>query len=127
MIKDVILNLERNKSRDCVRDYAITVARTFDAHLAGVAFADGANIPVGAFAAGANIPVFIVLGQMSVGLTPDVIANILAENEEAARSAIERFEAAVKGSLLSVEHRLVEAPASFSEMARRYDLSVIMQ
>ena len=37
MIKDVILNLERNKSRDCVRDYAITVARTFDAHLAGVA------------------------------------------------------------------------------------------
>ena len=45
MIKDVILNLERNKSRDSVRDYAITVARTFDAHLAGVAFADGANIP----------------------------------------------------------------------------------
>ena len=127
MIKDVILNLERNKSRDCVRDYAITVARTFDAHLAGVAFADGANIPLGAFAAGANIPVFIVLGQMSVGLPPDVIADILAENEEAARSAIQRFEAAVKGSLLSVEHRLVEAPASFSEMARRYDLSVVMQ
>ena len=39
MIKDVILNLERNKSRDIVRDYAITVARTFDAHLVGVAFA----------------------------------------------------------------------------------------
>ena len=130
MIKDVILNLERNKSRDCVRDYAITVARTFDAHLAGVAFADGANIPLGAFADGANIPVgayadganipvFIISGQMSLGIPPDVIANILAENEEAARSAIERFEAAVKGSLLSVEHRLVEAPASFSEMARR--------
>ena len=127
MIKDIILNLERNKSRDSVRDYAITVAKTFDAHLAGVAFADGANIPLGAFADGANIPVFIVSGQMSVGLPPDVIADILAENEEAARSAIERFEAAVKGSLLSVEHRLVEAPASFSEIARRYDLSVVMQ
>ena len=127
MIKDVILNLERNKSRDFVRDYAITVARTFDAHLAGVAFADGANIPLGAFGGGANIPVFIVLGQMSVGLPPDVIADILAENEEAARSAIQRFEAAVKGSLLSVEHRLVEVPASFSEMARRYDLGVVMQ
>jgi hypothetical protein len=49
------------------------------------------------------------------------------KNKEAARSTIERFEAAVKGSLLSVEHRLVEAPASFSEMARRYDLSVVMQ
>ena len=127
MIKDVILNLERNKSRDFVRDYAITVARTFDAHLAGVAFADGANIPLGAFADGANIPVFIVSGQMSVGLPPDVIADILAKNEEAARSAIQRFEAAVKGSLLSVEHRLVEVPASFSEMARRYDLGVVMQ
>lgn len=127
MIKDVILNLERNKSRDFVRDYAITVARTFDAHLAGVAFADGANIPLGAFADGANVPVFIVSGQMSLGLPPDVIADILAENEEAARSAIQRFEAAVKGSVLSVEHRLVEVPASFSEMARRYDLSVVMQ
>jgi nucleotide-binding universal stress UspA family protein len=127
MIKDVILNLERNKSRDSVRDYAITVAKTFDAHLAGVAFADGANIPLGAFGDGANIPVFIVSGQMSLGLPPGVIADILAENEEAARSAIQRFEAAVKGSLLSVEHRLVEVPASFSEMARRYDLSVVMQ
>ena len=116
MIKDVILNLERNKSRDSVRDYAITVAKTFDAHLAGVAFADGANIPV-----------FIMSGEMSVGLSPAVIADILAENNEAARSAIERFEAAVRGSLLSVEHRLVEAPASFSEMARGYDLSVVMQ
>ena len=116
MIKDVILNLERNKSRDSVHDYAITIARTFDAHLAGVAFADGANIPV--------------------SLMPEfpraVIADILAENKEAARSAIERFEAAVKGSLLSVEHRLVTpstlgAPATFSAMARRYDLSVVMQ
>ncbi len=64
---------------------------------------------------------------MGSGLPPDVIADILAENEEAARSAIQRFEAAVKGSVLSVEHRLVEVPASFSEMARRYDLSVVMQ
>jgi nucleotide-binding universal stress UspA family protein len=127
MIKDIIVNLERNEYRDCVRDYAITVARTFDAHLAGVAFADGASISLGAFAGGANIPVFIVSGQLSLGLPPDVIADILAENEEAARSAIERFEAVVKSSLLSVEHRLIQAPASFSEIARRYDLSVIMQ
>jgi hypothetical protein len=115
MIKDVILNLERNKSRDSVRDYAITVARTFDAHLAGVAFADGTNIPV------FFMPEF----------PPSVIADILVENKEAARSTIERFEAAVKGSLLSVEHRLVtqsslEASTTFSAMARRYDLSVVM-
>ena len=116
MIKDVILNLERNKSRDSVRDYAIMVARTFDAHLTGVAFADGANIPV------------FVLPEFP----PAVIADILAENKKAARSAIERFDAAVNGSLLSVEHRLVTQsslgePVTFWEMARRYDLSVVMQ
>ena len=115
MIKDVILNLERNKSRDVVRDYAITVARTFDAHLVGVAFA------------GTNIPASIMLEDFSVGLPPDVVADLIAENKEVARNAIERFEAAVKGSLLSVEHRLIEAPDSFSKIARRYDLSVVMQ
>ena len=111
MIKDVIVNLALNKSRDSVRDYAITVARTFDAHLAGVVFADGANLPV----------------FLAPEFPSSLIADILAENRKAARSAVERFEAAVKGSLLSVEHRLVEAPPSFSEMARRYDLSVVMQ
>ncbi len=116
MIKDVILNLEPNKSRDSVRDYAITVARTFDAHLAGVAFADG------------NIPTYLMQA-----FPPAAVADVRAKYEEAARSAIERFEAAVKGSLLSVEHRLVtqtypdEVPPSFSAMARRYDLSVVMQ
>jgi hypothetical protein len=94
MIKDVIVNLALNKSRDSVRDYAITVARTFDAHLAGVAFADGANLPV----------------FLAPEFPSSLIADILAENRRAARSAIERFEAAVKGSLFSVEHRLVEAP-----------------
>jgi nucleotide-binding universal stress UspA family protein len=116
MIKDVILNLELNKSRDSVRDYAITVARTFDAHLEGVAFADG------------NIPTYLMQE-----FPPTAVADIRSKYEEAARSAIERFEAAVKGSLLSVEHRLVtqtypdEVPPSFSAMARRYDLSVVMQ
>jgi nucleotide-binding universal stress UspA family protein len=115
MIKDVILNLECNTSRDIVRDYAITIARTFDAHLVGVAFAD------------TNIPTSIMSEDFSVGLPPDVVANIIAENIESARNAIERFEAAVKGSLLSVEHRMIEAPNSFSEIARRYDLSVVLQ
>jgi nucleotide-binding universal stress UspA family protein len=111
MIKDVIVNLERNKSRDIVLDYAITVARTFDARLTGIV------------AEQSIVPIF----SMPEGIPAAVIEDILIENRKAARSSIERFEAAVKGSLLSVEHRLIEAPASFSEMARRYDLSVVMQ
>jgi hypothetical protein len=35
MIKDIIVNLEQQVSRDPARDFAITVAETFDAHIAG--------------------------------------------------------------------------------------------
>jgi len=49
-----------------------------------VAFADG------------NIPTYLMQE-----FPPTAVADIRAKYEEAARSAIERFEAAVKGSLLS--------------------------
>jgi hypothetical protein len=38
MIKDIIVNLEHQIARDPARDFAITVAETFDTHVAGVAF-----------------------------------------------------------------------------------------
>jgi nucleotide-binding universal stress UspA family protein len=116
MIKDVILNLEHDKSRDGVRDYAISLAEAFDAHLTGVALADGTNNLISLMAEFSSVR----------------IADLLSTEQEVARNAIERYEAAVKGRHLSVEHRLVMqsavgAPTKFSAMARRYDLSVIMQ
>jgi hypothetical protein len=39
MIKDVIVNLTVDASRDAAADFAISVARTFGAHLAGIGFA----------------------------------------------------------------------------------------
>ena len=39
MIKDILVNLETNSARDAARDYAISVASLFEAHLTGVAFA----------------------------------------------------------------------------------------
>jgi len=116
MIKDIILNLEHDKSRDSVRDYAISLAGAFNAHLTGMAFADGTNNLV----------------SLMAELSSARIADLLATEQEVARNAIERYDAAVKGRLSSVEHRLVMqsfvgAPAAFSAMARRYDLSVIMQ
>jgi hypothetical protein len=39
MIKDIIVNLEHKIARDPARDFAVTIAETFDAHIAGVAFA----------------------------------------------------------------------------------------
>lgn len=116
MIKDVILNLELDKSRTSVRDYAISVAEAFDAHIAGVAFADGSSIPS-----------FIMPDFPS-----SVLAEIIAETEKAAQDAVVQFEAAAKRSLLSFEPRLITQsefgpPSTFAAMARRYDLSVVMQ
>jgi nucleotide-binding universal stress UspA family protein len=116
MVKDIILNLELDKSRDSVRDYAISIAETFDSHIAGVAFADGSNIP----------------GFFTPDVPSRILTSIVAEQDRAARDAIVRFEAAAKRSSLSAEPRLVTQsefgpPVVFSAIARRFDLSVVMQ
>src|SRR3981189_3102030 len=62
----------------------------------------------------------------------DMMALMAAESEEAARAAIERFNAAAIRSLVSAEHRFLRtlgavAPEILSRPARRFDLSVLMQ
>lgn len=94
MIKDIILNLERDKSRDSVRDYAISIAEAFDSHIAGVAFADGSGIP----------------GFLTPDFPSQVLVGIIAEQEKAAREAVARFEVAAKRS-----HSLGGASAGYSE------------
>jgi hypothetical protein len=39
MPKDIVVNLMVAGSRDAAATYAVSVAKTFDAHLAGIAFA----------------------------------------------------------------------------------------
>jgi len=39
MIKDIMVSLEHKIARDPARDFAITIAETFDTHVVGVAFA----------------------------------------------------------------------------------------
>jgi nucleotide-binding universal stress UspA family protein len=114
MIKDVIINLERQD--DPARDFAISIAETFDTHIAGVAFAYTPDLP----------------GDTMMVLPSDILEQMIAESERTARAAIERFDAAVKRSLISAEFRLLrtigaEAPAILSVLARRFDLSVFMQ
>ena len=117
MIKDIIVSLEHQIARDPARDFAITVAETFDTHVAGVAFA---YIP--------EFPGYVILEQ----IPRDMMAQMVAESEKAARAAIERFDAAARRSLVSAEHRLLRAlgaiaPEILSRLARRFDLSVLMQ
>jgi nucleotide-binding universal stress UspA family protein len=116
MIKDLVVNLEHRPARDPARDFAISIAETFDAHVLGVSFA---YIP--------DFPEYFV-GQ----LPPDVIAQLTATSEEVALGAINRFDAAANRSLVSREHRMLkatglDAPLVLSALARRFDLSVFMQ
>jgi nucleotide-binding universal stress UspA family protein len=116
MIRDIIVNLEQQISRDPARDFAITVAETFDAHIAGIAFAYAPDFP----------------GYVMLEIPPDIVAQMIAGSEKAALAAIDRFDAAAKRSQLPSEHRLfktigAEAPAILCNLARRVDLSVFMQ
>jgi nucleotide-binding universal stress UspA family protein len=104
MIKDIILHLERDSSKDGVRDFAALAAETFTAHLTAVIFTFATNIP------------------------GDASGSLFVESEAEAREAIGRFESAMKRSNLPAEPRLIlGTPRTFSEMARCFDLSIIMQ
>src|SRR5258705_7839290 len=116
MIKDIIVNLEHKIPRDPARDFAITIAETFDAHVAGIAFAYAPHFS----------------GYVMLEIPSDIVAQMIAESEKAALAAIEHFEAAARRSLLSAEHRLFKsigslAPLILSTLARRFDLGVLMQ
>jgi nucleotide-binding universal stress UspA family protein len=116
MIKDIIVNLEHKIARDLARDFAISIAESFDTHVAGVAFAYAPDFP----------------GFMMLEIPADIVAQMVAESEKAALAAIERFDAAARRSLISAEHCLLKtigagAPAMLSTLVRRFDLSVFMQ
>lgn len=114
MIKDLIVNLERTAAREQVCEFALGVAQLFEAHVSGVCFAYDA------------LPSFTMPDFPS-----DVLSRMLAASEAAAKGAIERFEAACKRQGVSGEHHLLETAygtaGRFPKMARRFDLSVIMQ
>jgi hypothetical protein len=116
MIKDIVVNLEHDVSRDRARDFAITVAEAFDAHVAGVAFAYPPEFP----------------GYVMLEIPPNIVAGMVEESTRAAEAAIGRFEEVARRSLLSAEHRLVgtigtEASTPFAALARRFDLSIFLQ
>jgi nucleotide-binding universal stress UspA family protein len=116
MIKDIVANLSVGRSRDVTTDFAVSVAATFKAHLAGVAFLYEPLIPA---------------GDMS-GIPVNIIDIMRSENERAAKAAASKFDDAVRGAALSADMRVLDAteagaPHVFAEIARRFDLSIVAQ
>jgi nucleotide-binding universal stress UspA family protein len=116
MIKDILVNLSTKPEHDPGRDYAISVARAFEAHLTALAFA---YEPV-------------ISGTIFDGYGASVIANYRAENRKIAQSAKERFDGAAKAAGVLADSRAIEAGVAdiasvFGNTARNYDLSVVGQ
>jgi nucleotide-binding universal stress UspA family protein len=116
MVKDIVVSLAHGGTHDPACDYAVSVAETLQAHLAGIAFA---YEPVIAPSAMAGISVELIDAQRE-------------ESEKAADAALSRFEQATNRAGISVErHRFSEsaagAAALFGRTARMFDLVVVGQ
>ena len=77
MIKDIVVNLSTREDGGGVGDYAVSVADTLGAHIAGIAFVFDPIVPIS-----------------GTGYIPaEVIETQLADNQAAAKAAIDRFAA----------------------------------
>jgi nucleotide-binding universal stress UspA family protein len=116
MIKDIVVNLSVAKAGGVAADYAVSVASALEAHLAGIAFIYDPIIPMS-----------------GAGYIPaEVIETQQADNEAAAKAAIDRFSEAVRREALSAEPltltaSLAGAGDQFARIARRFDLAIVGQ
>ena len=116
MIKDVVVNLSGGETRDVAADYAISVAKSFGAHVVGVAFVYEPVIP----------------GSLLGGIPTDLIEVQREENSKAAKGAVASFETATRAAGIQAETRLLDASIAgaadlFGRIARRFDIAVVGQ
>jgi len=116
MIQDIIVNLAVGRSHDPAVGYAVSVAKTLEADLVGIAFC---YEPV------------IVAGAMEA-IPADFIETQRAESAKAAREAIARFKQATAHVDLPAEMQTIEAgledvPSAFGRLARTFDVAIVSQ
>jgi nucleotide-binding universal stress UspA family protein len=117
MIKDIVVNLPLSPNRTQTTQYAISVARQFQAHLAGVAFVYDPILPA---------------VDMGVAIPRNYVVEAQAAAQAKADAAIAEFEERVRRDGLSAgSHKFnvatVGAPTQFAEIARRFDLAIVSQ
>ena len=116
MIKDIVVNLGVGERLGHAGDYAVSIAATFDAHIAGIAFVYDPILP-GAIAG--YLP-----AEQAEKLQRDIVA--------ATKAAIDRSTAAsaregVSAEPLTLTTGLASASEQFGRIARRFDLSIVGQ
>jgi nucleotide-binding universal stress UspA family protein len=115
MIKDIVVNLALG-GRNTAGAFAVSIADTFGAHLAAIAFSYDPIIPATVMG---TIPVSMIDGQR-------------AENDKAAAEAVKAFNEAAQRTGISAEARVISASLAggadqFGRIARRFDLAVTGQ
>lgn len=116
MIKDIVVNLSVSGDGHPAGEYAVSVAGAFDAHLTGIAFVYDPIIPV-----------------TSTGYIPAEVIDVQqADNEAAAKAAVDRFTKAADATGITVEPVTVTASMAdagnrFGRIARRFDLAIVGQ
>jgi nucleotide-binding universal stress UspA family protein len=116
MIQDIIVNLAVGRSYDPAVGYAVSVAKTLEADLVGIAFC---------------YEPLLVAGAMEA-IPADFIETQRAENVKAAREAIARFKQAtahvdLPAEMQTIEAGLEDAPSAFGRLARTFDVAIVSQ
>jgi nucleotide-binding universal stress UspA family protein len=116
MIKDIIVSLGADQNGKAAGDYAISVSRAFDAHLAGVAFAHEPTVP----------------GPIWDGVPASIVATYREESRKTADATRRLFDEAARLAGVVVESHLIATSLegsgfTFGRMARCYDLSIVGQ
>jgi hypothetical protein len=96
MLKNLLVNLPTTGTDNTAAEYATSLAREFDAHLAAIVFAYEAA------------PITMSAGDIS----PELIDELYREAERLAKGAVAKFEEAIRGSGVSSDVRWM--PASFA-------------
>jgi nucleotide-binding universal stress UspA family protein len=115
-IKDLLLNLAIGVDNEGTTEYAISLARAFDAHLAAVAFAYD------------EVPPAMLAGEVPAAWIEDY----RKQAQAAAQAAVGKFEEAAGRAGVSAQGGWLPATFTgsadlFARMTRRFDLSVIRQ
>jgi nucleotide-binding universal stress UspA family protein len=116
MIKDILVNLSLGGPRDHASEFAVSVAATLDAHLAGLAF---------------TYEVFFPAFEMAP-VPADLIEMQREESQRLSAAAIDRFNEFARRNGISYESRDIDAssvaaPDTFARIARRFDLAILSQ
>ena len=116
MIKDILVSLPVGGLSDGAVNYAVSVAKAFDAHLTGMAFVHTPFVP----------------GTVFGGAGTSFIATYRAQVEKAAKAAVAKFEdlardAGVSATSQTLESELADLDDLFTQATRRFDLSVVGQ